>query len=127
MREHKKLFLYCLVIVLCGALIVAPTLIGNWIEESKITTTNVNYQGVRMKKQYITWSDDLLYKAVREAMKQIGTEKMPTQTQLRDMDPIKIGLLEISGAAINNRIAFQGGFKEVAEFMHIETKGRGKK
>jgi hypothetical protein len=80
-----------------------------------------------MKKQYITWSDDLLYKAVREAMKQIGTEKMPTQTQLRDMQPIKIGLVEIGGGAINNRINLQGGFKDVAEFMHLELKERGQK
>lgn len=76
-----------------------------------------------MKRTNITWSDDLLYKAVREAMKQIETEKMPTQTQLRDMQPIKIGLVEISGPAINNRINLQGGFKEVAEFLRLQTGG----
>jgi hypothetical protein len=43
MSDERKLILFCLAIVLSGALTVSAFAVPKWIEESKLPTTNVNF------------------------------------------------------------------------------------
>lgn len=73
---------------------------------------------------YTKWTDDLSIKAIRAAMKKIGTEYLPTQTELLKMKYVQFEGIEVTGNAINNRICFMGGYVEVAKMLHLKRKGK---